>query len=109
MRHFLNQGHSVLARTASLTIPPQSHKLHDFIHVHDKKEDYTQKMHNSRQNFHRRAHGLAPGGPWLETFALGGALSSLWHSKRLVLIEINNKNKQNRTLKNDLIKSLKGG
>ncbi len=41
MRHFLNQVHSVLARTASLTTPPQSHKLHDFIHVHDKKDDYT--------------------------------------------------------------------
>ncbi len=71
--------------------------------------EYAQEMHNSRWNFHRSAHRLTPGGPWLEIYGLGGALGSFSHAKRLVLIEINNKNKPNRTLKNDLSKYLKLG
>ena len=71
--------------------------------------EYAQEMHNSRRNFHRRAHRLTSGGPWLEIYGLGSALGSFWHAKRLVLIEINNKNKQNRALKNDLSKYLKVG
>ena len=71
--------------------------------------EYSQEMHNSRRSFHRRAHRLTPGGPWLEIYELGGALGSFSHAKRLVLIEINNKNKKNQTFKNDLSKYLKVG
>ena len=109
MRHFLSQGHSVWARTASLSISTQSHIFHDFFFLHVKMVEYPPEMHKSRRNFHRRDRGLTPGGPWLENFGLGDALRSFWLSKRLILIEINNKNKPNRTLKNDLSKYLKVG
>ena len=72
----------------------QSHNFHDFLNLEGKAAEYTQEMHNNRQVFHWRALGLTPGGPWLENFGPGGALSSFSHAKRLVLIEINNKNKQ---------------
>ena len=87
----------------------QNHNFHDFFNLEGKTVEYTQEMHNSRRGFHRRALRLTPGGPWLENFGPGGMLSSFWHAKRLVLIEINNKNKPNRTLKNDLMKYLKVG
>ena len=87
----------------------QNHNFHDFLNLEGETAEYTQEMHNSRREFHRRALGLTPGGPWLEKIGLGRALGSFWHAKRLVLIEINNKNKPNRTLKNDLSKSLKLG
>ncbi len=66
-------------------------------------------MHNNRRDFHRRAPGATPGGPCLQSCELGCALSSFWQAKRLILIEMHNKNKQNPDLKNDLSKSLKVG
>ncbi len=74
-----------------------------------KISDYTQEMLSNPRLFHRRDLRLTHGGPWLEFFGPGGALSSFWRAKRLVLIEINNKNKPNRTFKNDLSKYLKVG
>ena len=85
------------------------HYFHEFLHLDRKIREYAQEMHNSHRSFHRRAHRLTPGGPCLEIYGLGGALGSFSHAKRLVLIEINNKNKPNRTLKNDLSKYLKLG
>jgi len=93
--------------------PPEPRLLirhfHEFAHLDGKKREYTQETHRSYRNSHRRAHGLNPAGPWLEIYGPGGALGSFKHSKRLVLIEINNKNKQNQTVKNDLSKYLKVG
>ena len=90
-------------------MPSLSHYFHEFLHLDSKMREYDQEMHKSPQNFHRCAHRLTRDGPWLEIYGLGGALGSFWHAKRLVLIEINNKNKQNRSLKNDLSKYLKVG
>ena len=103
MRHFSDQGNSAK--------PPSSlsHNFHEFAHLDIKISEYTREMLSIPRNSHRRALGLTPGGPWLEKIGLGRALGSFWHAKRLVLLEINNKNKPNRTLKNDLSKSLKLG
>ena len=106
---YIVQGFSFLGSNGLLNRAFQNHIFHDFFNPEGKTAEYTQEMHNSHRDFHRRALGLTPGGPLLENFGLGGALSSFWHAKHLVLIEINNKNKPNRTLKNDLSKSLKLG
>ena len=90
-------------------MPSLSQYFHELLHLDSKMRECDQNMHKIRRNFHRRAYISTPDGPWLEISGLGGALGSFWHAKRLVLIEINNKNKQNRTLKNDLSKYLKVG
>ena len=64
-----------------------SRHFQEFAHLGGEKREYTQETHRSCRNSHRRAHGLNPGGPWLEIYGAGARWAHLNIRSALFLLK----------------------